>query len=107
MFARLLLSAALALAAVTGTAWSKPARCYTTQDGEYDCDFAVTDGEGSFEISAPGKPGFSLVIDEPGVAFGFGDYGDGGVSLPGRFIRSVDDPACWENDVTGTEICAW
>jgi len=27
--------------------------------------------------------------------------------LPGRYLRSEDDPACWENDETETKICVW
>jgi hypothetical protein len=93
---------------VAGLAHADPARCYTTEDGEYDCEFVATDGSGSFEISAPGKPSFSLIIDAPGIASGFGNYGTGrNVPLPGTFHRSEDDGACWVNDATSFEICAW
>lgn len=37
--------------------------------------------DGSFEISAPGKPTYGLMLDERGIAFGF------------------------VNDSTGTKIC--
>lgn len=86
----------------------KSAQCYTTDDGHYDCTFKGTDRNGSFEISAPGKPTFNLFIDTPGMASGSANYGTGrGVSLPGMYIRQKDDPACWRNDVTNAEICAW
>jgi hypothetical protein len=102
-----LVAVAVALAAISTSVEAKSARCYTSDDGEYDCNFVATDSAGSFEISASGKPTFSLVVDEPGVASGFGDYGSGSKFLPGRFIRSDSDPACWDNDTTGTQICAW
>ncbi len=105
-------SAVASIVALSLSAWgaeAKSARCFTTDDGEYDCAFVATDEDGSFEITAPGKPKFSLVISEPGVAFVFGDYNDGGgnVSLPGRYLRSESDPACWVNEDTETTICAW
>ena len=96
-----------ALVALSAAASAEPARCFTTDDGEYDCEFVVTGRDGSFEISAPGKATFSLVIEEPGVASGFADFSSGGTFLPGRFRRSRGDRACWENDETGTRICAW
>lgn len=96
-----------ALCALAAAAQAKPARCFTTDDGEYSCQFTATDGKGSFEIAAPSKPTFSLVVERPGLASGFADYGNGGVALPGRYRRSGGDPACWENDATGTRICAW
>lgn len=103
---------AATLAAASGLAMpalAKDAHCYTTEDGEYDCAFfAATDNSGSFEITAPGKPWFSIVIDSPGVASGYADYGTGRtVPLPGTFYRSQEDGACWENDTTDFEICAW
>lgn len=90
-------------------AMAKPALCFTTDDGEYDCDFVSTDRDGSFEVSAPGKPKYSLVISEPGVAFLFGDYEGSGnnTALPGRYLRSEGDPACWVGEITGTTLCAW
>ena len=92
-----------------GPAAAKSARCFTTDDGEYDCTFIATDTDGSFEISAPDKPKFSIVISELGVAFVFGDYNDGGgnVALPGRYLRSQGDPACWVNEDTEAKLCAW
>ena len=88
---------------------AKSARCFTSDDGEYDCTFVSTDSDGGFEISAPGKPTFYLLITEPGVASVYGDYtGDGhNVMLPGSFQRSEDDPACWDNGETETKLCVW
>lgn len=101
-------TALVALCSLLDVAAAKSARCYTTDDGEYDCEFTATDSQGSFEISAPGKPTMILIIDSPGVASGFGDFGTGrNVPLPGQYIRSDSDPACWVNSDTNTEICAW
>lgn len=107
LFSAVAALAALALASVAAEA--KSARCFTTDDGEYDCTFVATDANGGFEISAPGKPTFFLLMTEPGVASAYGDYsGDGhNVMLPGSYLRSDDDPACWKNDETETQICAW
>jgi len=99
----------LAAAFPGGSAEAKSARCFTTDDGEYACAFVATDEAGSFEVTAAGKPKFSLVISEPGVGFLFGDYhdGSGNVALPGRYLRSEGDPACWVNEDTDATICAW
>ena len=43
----------------------------------------------------------------PGFAYGYADYGSGNVSLPGQYVRSRDDGACWNNPETSTMICAW
>ena len=99
---------ALALLALsTIPASAKSAHCYTTDDDYYDCNFKGLDGSGSFEISAPGHPTFTLWVDRPGVASGYADYGSGNVSLPGTYIRSNDDTACWNNSDTSAQICAW
>ncbi len=102
--------AALAVVALAASpALAKEARCFTTDDGEYPCDFVVTDKQGSFEISAPGYPSFAVVIDSPGVAWVYGTYEEGGrsVALPGPYLRAGDDRACWENSDTQARICAW
>ena len=92
-------------AAAAGDA--KQARCSTTDDGAYDCQFRRTGASGSFEISAPGKPTYSLDISEAGIAFGFVKIDGAPTPLPGRYLRSQVDRACWRNDATETEICAW
>lgn len=86
---------------------AKPARCFTTDDGHYDCEFRLLERNGSFEISAPGRPTFSLWIDEPGVGTGFADFGGRNVALPGSYVRERRDRACWANADTRNRICAW
>ena len=89
-------------------ATAKPARCFTSDDGTYPCDFRLTDPDGSFQISAKGKPTFMLNMDGPGRAFGYANFGGGrNVSLPGEYTRDTADKACWVNGDTGTKICAW
>jgi hypothetical protein len=107
--ARLVGAAGLVLSAILGApndAEARPARCFTSDDGFYDCDFAAGP-RGGFTISAPGKPTFILDIDWPGIAFGFAELGGRNVPLPGRYRRSETDRACWDNDATGARICAW
>ena len=103
----ILATTALVAVSLISPAEAKSARCYTSDDGEYRCEFMATDGKGSFKISSPGKPTFSLVIERAGVAFGFADFGSGSVPLPGLYRRSEADPACWVNDATAAELCAW
>ena len=98
-----------ALAALTAPALAKDATCYTSDDGEYPCDFQSLDDAGSFEITADGKPTFQVWIDSPGVASVGATFEAGGrsVALPGLYYRSADDGACWVSEATDTEICAW
>jgi hypothetical protein len=86
---------------------TKNARCATTDDGMYPCSFRLVDDNGSFEISAEGKSTYTLNISEPGTAYGFVVIDGRSVALPGRYERSTRDRACWRNDATATEICAW
>jgi hypothetical protein len=100
-------AAAITLLAV-GPALAKDAHCYTTDDGEYDCWFQSLDSSGSFEISAPGKPTFQLWIESPGRATVGATFTDGSSTpLPGTYVRSKSDGACWVGSETGAEICAW
>jgi hypothetical protein len=99
--------ASIVLALSAGAADAKSARCFTTDDGYYPCRFTATDGRGSFEIAARGYPTYSLVVDRPGFAFGYADYEGRSVSLPGQYVRSRDDGACWLNPETDSKICAW
>ncbi len=92
--------------ACSSAAQARPARCTTTDDGTYACDFKSTDKDGSFELSAPGKPLYILNMDEPGKASGFVNLGTRNISMAGRYIRSQTDPACWVNDTTLDQICA-
>ena len=101
-------AACAALLGAVVPASAKPARCFTTDDGYYPCDFRGTDRYGSFEISGRGKPTFSLIVERPGFASGYADFGTGrNVPLPGMYVRERDEPACWSNPETSTKICAW
>ena len=106
---RVVLGAVALAAMMVGPALAKDAACYTTDDGEYPCNFESLDGSGSFEISAAGKPMFQVWVDRPGEASVGAVFEAGGrsVPLPGTFHRSKDDGACWVSDETSTEICAW
>ena len=95
------------LVAVCVPAHAKRARCFSSDDGYYSCNFRSLDTDGSFETSAEGYPTYTLQVDRPGFAYGFLDLGAGNVSLPGEYVRQSDDPACWANPDTSTKICAW
>ena len=97
---------AAVLLAATDLAQAKPARCFTTDDGEFGCDFRMVDRDGSFAISAAGKPTYILNMSGPGVAYGFTQIGSKSIPLPGRYLRDPADGACWVNDATKTKICA-
>ena len=94
------------VAAATGPAAAKPARCFASDDGYFQCDFRVIDRRGSFEIEGPDAT-YTLLIDTPGFATGFVNVGTRNISLPGQYVRQSDDPACWNNPETNTKICAW
>ena len=107
---RSLLLAAAACGCVllgAGVAEAKKARCFTTDDGNYPCNFKPIDGDGSFEITARGFPGYQMVLEPDGFAFGYANFGDRWISLPGHYERAGDDRACWDNSDTDTRICAW
>ena len=95
-----------ALCCVINAAEAKPARCFTTDDGSYACEFRATGRDGSFQISAPGKPTYLLNIDQPGLAYGFVAIEGRNVPLPGRYQRSRTERGCWVNDTTRSKICA-
>ena len=106
-----ILSARLVLAAIAScllaeAAQARPARCFTDEEGRVPCDFRATDRDGSFGITARGKPTYLLNMIEPGVAAGFMNLGTRNVALPGRYLRSRTEPGCWVNDATQTKICA-
>lgn len=98
----------LGLCCATG-AMAKDAVCYTSDDGEYPCDFQRLDEAGSFRISADGYPTFELWVEAAGEGFVGATFEPGGrsVPLPGTYIRSKKDGACWVSDATDTELCAW
>ena len=87
-------------------AQARPARCFTTDEGSYPCDFQSTGADGSFEISARGKPTYHLVIDTPGTAFGYVKLGSRNTALPGQYKHDPKEPGCWLNESTSTKICA-
>lgn len=107
--ARATFAALLALLVAVPATMAKEARCFTTDDGEYACDFQRLDEAGSFRISAAGKPTFELWIEADGQGFVSAIYEAGGraVPLPGTYFRAKKDRACWKSDATETEICAW
>ena len=100
------LGTALVCVATGGGADAREARCFTTRDGSFPCDFRMTDPDGSFQISALGKTTYILIMSEKDVAFGFIGLDTGNTALPGRYLRSTTEPGCWENDATPTKICA-
>ncbi len=100
------LLAMVALCATVVASEARPARCFTTDEGSYRCDFRSTGSDGSFEISARGRPTYSLVIDSPDAAFGYVKLGGRNTALPGRYKRDPADRACWINDATSAKICA-
>ena len=101
------LTAIIGLAA-TFAATAKPARCFTTEDGYYPCNFRSLDRDGSFEISSPAHMTYTLWVERPGFANGFVDFGSGrNTALPGVFVRQSDDRACWANYETVVRVCAW
>lgn len=95
-----------ALCCLADAADAKPARCSTTDDGSFACIFRATGRGGSFEISAPGKPTYTLNVAEPDIASGYVTIGGRNVSLPGRYLRSRTERGCWVNDATRAKICA-
>lgn len=95
-----------AAALIASHAHAKPARCFTTDDGYYQCDFRGLDDSGSFRISASGYPTYTLNVED-GFAFGVMTLSGNSVSLPGQYVRSREDGACWQNPETSTKICAW
>jgi len=85
---------------------ARPAQCFSTDDGHYACDFHATDKDGSFEVSAKGKPTIMLNMVSPGRAEGYADFGTGrNVSLPGTYQRSTKDGACWINNSPKVQLC--
>lgn len=107
---RVVLAFSVLIVALGGSLFSaaaKPARCFTSDDGQYACIFKSVDNDGSFEISAKGYPTYILSMSEPGKAWGFLNMGDRKVSLPGLFEREAQDRACWRNTDTDVRICAW
>lgn len=98
--------AGLALPFAATAAAAKPAQCFTTDDGHFDCDFQMTDAAGSFTIEGADVT-YTLLVDSPGIAFGYVNLGTRNIPLAGTFVREGGDPACWANADLGTRVCAW
>lgn len=98
---------AAVLAAGAGSAMAKPARCFTTDDGHFPCEFKGLDRQGSFEVKAEGFPTYTLWVEQPGIASAFVNFGDRNVALPGPYEREAADRACWSNNQTRTRLCVW
>jgi hypothetical protein len=96
-------------AILAGVAHGKDARCVTTDDGDYPCEFTSTGANGSFEITAEGKPTFTVEIESDEAAWVYAIFPGttDSVALPGPYRRAADDRACWENPDTETRICAY
>jgi len=103
----LLLAVLAATALGAAAAEAKPARCYNTDDGGYNCDFRQFGGDGSFTVSAPNRPSYTVSMFGKDRADGFADFGEGRIALPGVFFRSRSDRACWISDATDFEICVY
>lgn len=101
----LVLAGGLSTVLCAGGASSRPARCETS-DGSYACDFSPIGRDGSFQIKAPGKPSYSIIVDSPGTGHGFLNMGERNVSLPGTYRVDPRNPGCWVGDANGTRICA-
>jgi hypothetical protein len=97
---------AAVLCCLVNVAEAKPARCFTTDEGSYPCEFRATDRDGSFQISARGRPTYILNMIERGVASGFVTLRGRNIALPGRYLRSTNEPGCWVSDSTRAKICA-
>ena len=90
-------------------AHAKSARCFTTDDGYFPCQFMATDKVGSFEIRANRDKGlgYSIIVEEPGFASGFVIIGGRSIAVGGMFVRQRDDGACWNNPELNVKVCAW
>jgi hypothetical protein len=106
---RLFLLFVFAVIGLSTLAHAKSARCFTTDDGYFPCQFKATDKAGSFEIRSDRDPnlGYTIIIDEPGFASGFVIIDGRSISVGGMFVRQRDDGACWNNPELNLKVCAW
>lgn len=100
-------AAFLLLAANSFSVQARPATCFASGMGKYDCEVNLVEFNGSFSMSAPGKPTFMLIFDAPGYAFGFISENDKMRALPGPFEQEAAEPACWQNLQDDSRLCAW
>ena len=103
-------------------ALAREAKCFVTHIGGYDCDFRPIGKDGSFEITTPDERTVSVFVEEPGKATGYINLNNEHLyadpegadyqwtrprQIPG-LLRSVQDPACWDDRApTAFVICAW
>jgi hypothetical protein len=104
---KLLVSALFVSIFMPSVAKAKAAKCFTTDDGYYKCNFKKTDKAGSFEIRARGKPGYNIIVEEPGFASGYLQMNGRGTPINGKFVKQRDDGACWNNPEQNTKVCVW
>ncbi len=105
-FARIRLLLFLAILIYAVSAKAEPGRCFKTGLGDYACEINLLEFNGSFAISAPGKPTYSIVFDGLDFAFGFVNEGDGNRVMAGIYRREEENPSCWANVQSDDRICA-
>ncbi|MGL4489411.1 MAG: hypothetical protein ACRCU5_08210 [Rhizobiaceae bacterium] len=104
-----IIAAAVCLSLAPSLAFAKSARCFTTDDGYFPCNFTATDGNGSFDIQSlkDSGMGYSIIVEEPGFASGYVRINGRGIPVNGMFVRQRDDGACWNNPEMNVKVCAW
>ncbi len=92
---------------VADAAHAQLAKCFSSDDGGYyQCEYQAIGTNGSFVISAAGKPTYTFNILKPGVAkvtmkIGTKPEED----FPGQFVPFEGQPGCWFNRETKTDLC--
>ncbi|SNY93883.1 hypothetical protein SAMN04515647_4204 [Cohaesibacter sp. ES.047] len=92
-----------------GAAEARPAECYTSTQRYYSCDVKNHGSDGSFTITARGRPTITLDILKNGKsARGHIDFNDGRYrAMPGLYFRTADEPECWTNSASVARVCVW
>lgn len=106
MAVRFTIAFTLLLAAGTSHVQARPATCYNSDDGTYPCDFAPYGGNSSFTARGAGQE-YTIDIYEPGYASGSVLIDGRVILLPGTFLRSRQDRACWVSDETDFALCVY
>jgi hypothetical protein len=106
---RLFLLFVAAVSCFSTLTFAKSARCFTTDDGYFPCQFKATDRVGSFEVRSNYDEGlgYAIIVEEPGFASGFAIIGGRSIAVGGMFVRQRDDGACWNNPELNVKVCAW